>query len=120
MGKKIALAVFGLILAMTLTAPQKAQAAVHIGVAIGAPVAYGGIEVAPAPYAYYGAPAYYDAPAYDQPYVERDYYPAYPGYYDRGGCHRGERWEHRRWREHEWREHEWREHHRHWGDDDDD
>ena len=42
--KKAALALFGLVLAMTFMAPPKAMAQVHVGIGIGVPVV-----VAPAP-----------------------------------------------------------------------
>jgi hypothetical protein len=120
--KKVALAVFGLVFALALTAPQ-AQAEVHFGVAIAAPGVYGAVAVHPAHYvaydnapytAYNAAPyAYYDAApngAYAEPY-----YGSSPNYYYgpaerhegrereyRRGC-RDNRWEHER-HEHE-REH---------------
>jgi hypothetical protein len=49
--KKAALALFGLVLAITFMAPPKAMAQVHVGIAIGAPVV-----VAPAPYVEYDEP----------------------------------------------------------------
>ena len=62
--KKAALAVFGLVLALSFSAP-KAQAEVHVGVAIGTPAVYGSVAVLPASHAYY-APnaAHYDSTPY--------------------------------------------------------
>lgn len=69
--KKAALALFGLVLAMTFVTPPKATAQVHVGIAIGAPVV-----VAPAPYV-----------EYDEPYfVTHDWNSGFhDGYYYGGG-----------------------------------
>jgi hypothetical protein len=69
--KKAALALFGLVLAITFMAPPKAMAQVHVGIAIGAPVV-----VAPAPYV-----------EYDEPYfVAHNWsYGFHDGYYYGGG-----------------------------------
>jgi hypothetical protein len=66
--KKAALAVFGLILAMTFVAPTKATAQVHVGVAIGGPVV-----VQPAPYVQYDEP-YYVAHNWNSGYHDGYYY----------------------------------------------
>jgi hypothetical protein len=115
--KKAALAVFALVLGMTLAAPQKAEAQVHVGVFLGAPVAYGAVVAEPAPYYSQPAYGYYNGPYYNGPYYVAPPAPAYygGGYYDYGGR--------REWRE-GWRHHgHWRdgdrgEHHRRWDDDD--
>ena len=81
--KKAALAVFGLALALSFSAP-KAQAEVHVGVAIGTPAVYGSVAVLPASHAYYGPnAAYYGS----TPYAYYDggsyaYYDSAPAYYD--------------------------------------
>ena len=75
--KKAALAAFGLVLTVTLMAPPKAAAQVHIGVNIGTPAA---VVVAPAPYV-----------MYEQPYIVANYWDTgYHGgyYYDHGTRYR--------------------------------
>jgi hypothetical protein len=78
MFKKAALAVFGLVLTVTLMAPQKAAAAqVHIGVNIGTPAP---VVVQPAPVV-----------VYEQPYIVAHYWDSgiHGGYYyERGTRYR--------------------------------
>jgi hypothetical protein len=107
--KKAAVAVFGLILAITFFAPAKAAAEVHVGVAIGAPVAYGAYVQ---PYGTYEQPyVAYEQPyvAYEQPYVTYAQ-PVYGGYYGEGRWDRGH---HYGWRNHESRERGYYGHNRH-------
>jgi hypothetical protein len=66
--KKAALAVFGLVLAVTVMAPPKAAAQVHIGVQIGAPVV-----VQPAPVVVYDEP-YFVAHHWNSGYHDGYYY----------------------------------------------
>ncbi len=68
--KKAALAVFGLVLTVTLMAPPKAAAQVHIGVSIGSPAP---VVVQPAPYVVYEQP-YIVAHYWDSGYHEGYYY----------------------------------------------
>jgi hypothetical protein len=80
--KKAALAVFGLVLALSFSAP-KAQAEVHVGLAIGTPAVYGSVAVLPASHAYCGPnAAYYDS----TPYTYYDNSTPY-AYYDNGGSY---------------------------------
>ena len=84
--KKAALAVFGLVLALNLSAP-KAQAEVHVGVAIGTPAVYGSVAVLPASHdTYYESYGYYDnAPyGYAQSYTYNPYTTYGGTYYDTG------------------------------------
>ena len=67
--KKAALALFGLVLASTLMAPQKAVAQVHVGVVIGAPE----VVVQPAPVVVYDEP-YYVAHNWDSGLHDGYYY----------------------------------------------
>ncbi len=91
-----------------LAAPHKADAKVHFGVTLGAPVysapvaPYGYDYPVPDPYAY-PAPAYaYPAPAYVAP---AHYYSYGWNSYGWNG-HDGHEWrEHERHEQHEWREH---------------
>jgi hypothetical protein len=66
--KKAALALFGLVLAMTFMAPPKAVAQVHVGVGIGTPVV-----VQPAPYVEYDEP-YFVAHNWNSGYHDGYYY----------------------------------------------
>ncbi len=128
--KNAALAVFGLALALSFSAP-KAQAEVHVGVAIGTPAVYGSVAVLPASHdAYYGSYGYYDNGDYDNGYYDNapyDYYNynAYPytsggTYYDSGryapsyGRHwRGDRDYYGR-HHHERRDYNWGRKHERW------
>jgi len=73
MMKKMGLALFGLVVAFALAAPQKADAQVSVGIGVGLP----GYVVVQRPY--YSAPAYYGGYAYAAPvygggwYGYRDY-----------------------------------------------
>ena len=71
--KKIALSVFGLVLAFTLMTPPKAAAQVHIGVRIGSPEPYGMVVVQPAPYVVYDEP-YFVSHNWNSGYHEGYYY----------------------------------------------
>lgn len=92
--KKSALALFGLVLAITLMSPPKAAAEVHVGVQIGVPVVpYGAVVVRPAPYVAYGSP-YYVATRWNSGYHDGYYWSHGERYrrddrgyrhYDRGG-----------------------------------
>jgi hypothetical protein len=75
--KKTLLAMFGLVFAIALVAPPKANAAVVIGVGVGPRPAYGFVVGHPRPYGYapYVAPAPYAA--YGPGYVYPPY--VYPG-----------------------------------------
>src|ERR1700687_3268791 len=68
--KKAALALFGLVLAMTFMAPPKALAQVHVGVAIGEPEV---VVVQPAPIVVYDEP-YFVAHDWDSGLHEGYYY----------------------------------------------
>jgi hypothetical protein len=115
--RKAALAVFALVLAMTLTS-QKAEARVHVGVFIGVPAAYGAVVVQPAPYARYSQPVY-QGPYYDGSYYVAQPAPAYyGGYYYGARRDWGERWEHGCSHHGRWREGDRWEHHRRWDYDD--
>ena len=118
--KKAALAVFGLVLALSFSAP-KAQAEVHVGVAIGTPAVYGSVAVLPVNHnTYYESYGYYDnAPNayayYDNPYA------TYNGtYYDSGRYYYAPNYrKHWRGREygrdrHEYRHNEWERNHERW------
>ncbi len=74
--KKAVLAVFGLVLVVTLMAPHKAVAQVNIGVTIGRPAA---VVVQPAPVVVQPAPYV----AYDEPYLAAHYWISgfHAGYY---------------------------------------
>ena len=94
MMKTTMLAMFGLLFAMVLMAPAKANAQVVVGVrpvagvAFGVTVAPAPYVVAPAPYAVYGPGYVYPAPGVVVGYRP---YPYRYGYYDgwRGGYYRG-------------------------------
>jgi hypothetical protein len=124
--KKAALAVFGLVLALSLSAP-KAQAEVNFGIAIGTPGVYGSVAVLPASHdTYYGSYGYYDNGYYDNApygYYDNQYNPyAYGGtyydsnrYYYRDGYrkhwrHRDDHWRHR----HEYRHDKYEREHDRW------
>lgn len=66
--KKIALAGFGLVLALTMVSPPKAAAQIHVGIGIGVPVV-----VAPAPVVVYDEP-YYVAHNWNYGYHDGYYY----------------------------------------------
>jgi hypothetical protein len=72
--KKTVLALFGLVFAMALITPPKANAEVVIGVGVGARPAYGYVVARPRPYVYV-APAPYVAyaPGYVYPPVYREH-----------------------------------------------
>lgn len=103
--KKSLLALFGLVFAMALITPPKANAEVVIGVGVGARPAYGYVVARPHTYVY-AAPAPYVA--YDPGYV----YPpaAYPANVVVGvGYARPYAYRYAGWRGREWRhEREWR------------
>jgi len=101
--KKAALAVFGLVLALSFSAP-KAQAEVHVGLAIGTPAVYASAAVLPACHtATYGSYGYYDNGYYSNaPYGYYDNSYAYNGsYYDSGGYYRGPVYR-SNWRDHDY------------------
>lgn len=99
--KKAALAIFGMVLAVTLTTPAKAGPRIHIGVQIGSPEPYGVVVVQPAPYVVYD----------DVYFVSHDWESGYhEGYYYGNGCRyrrddRGYRHYDNRYRDgrHEWK-----------------
>jgi len=81
MFKKTVLALFGLVFAMALVAPPKANAAVVVGVGVASGPGYGYVVARPRPYVYV-APAPYVAygpgyvyPAYGCPRVVAGYRP---------------------------------------------
>ena len=109
--KKAALAVFGLVLALSFSAP-KAQAEVHVGLAIGTPAVYASAAVLPACHnSTYGSYGYYDNGYYDNnaPYGYYDNSYAYNGtYYDSGGYYYAPTYR-KNWRDHDYdRRHEYR------------
>jgi hypothetical protein len=73
MFKKIALALFGLVIAITLISPPKATAQIRFGVRIGSPEPYGTVVVQPAPYVVYDEP-YYVSHNWNSGYHEGYYY----------------------------------------------
>ena len=122
--KKAALAVFGLVLTLSFSAP-KAQAEVHVGVAIGTPVVYGSVALVPAhntyeSYGYYDNGYYDNAPygyySYDNPYAyggtyNNRYY--YTDSYRKHWRDRDDSWRHRR---HEYRREKYEREHDRWHD----
>jgi|SRR5476649_802377 hypothetical protein len=80
MMKKMAFALFGLVVAFALIAPPKAGAEVRVGIGVGLP---GYVVVQPRPY--YSAPVYY-APGYVYPA------PVYGGWYGHGYGYRHDGW----------------------------
>ncbi len=88
MFKKSLFVLFGLILAVALAAPVKANAQVSFGISVGGPYAGGYVAVAPYPAyngycasPYYFSSGYCYAPSYYRPYYARPY--GYYGYYGR-------------------------------------
>lgn len=71
--KKAALALFGLVFAVTLMTPPKAEAQIHIGVRIGSPEPYGMVVVQPAPYVAYDD-AYFVSHNWNSGYHDGYYY----------------------------------------------
>ena len=71
--KKVTLALFGLVLAVTLATPPKASAQIHFGVRIGSPEPYGTVIVQPAPYMEYDE-AYYGSHNWNSGYHDGYYY----------------------------------------------
>ena len=94
--KKTALAVFGLVLALSFSAP-KAQAEVHFGVAVATPAVSASVALVPAhntyeSYGYYDNGYYDNAPygynSYNNPYAYGGTYYNSDRYYYRGGDRR--------------------------------
>ncbi len=79
MMKKMALALFGLVVAFALATPQKADAQVRIGIGVGNP-GYVVVEHRP----YYSAPAYYGDYAYAAPVYGGEWYGDRDGYRHEG------------------------------------
>ncbi|ABF39498.1 hypothetical protein Acid345_0493 [Candidatus Koribacter versatilis Ellin345] len=88
MNKKYLFVLFGLILAVAMAAPAKANAQVSFGVSVGTPYAGGYVAVAPYPAyrgycasPYYFSSGYCYSPSYYRPYYRGYYRHEYHGHY---------------------------------------